>query len=173
MRVLYFTWMDRWRVAYFAMLNRNIILSFVMVFNLKRDYCGNLFLGRLLSLVLNPDLLGGSDKIDEPKSTGSSGNEMGVIRVVIRRCTILSYDATPTFMQFNSQSQVDEKTQKGLLDTKTEYASSEDAADEGRLRAAEPYKAGSYAKVVYKDPGPRAEFSFTYKSLSISIVIYI
>lgn len=99
---------------------------------------------------------------------------MGVIRVVIRRCTILSLDATPTFMQFNLQSQVDEKTQKGLLDTKTEYASSEDAADEVRLQAAEPYKAGLYARVVYKDPaGPWAEFSFTYKSMSIFTVMYI
>ena len=113
--------MDRWRVAYFVVLNRKIILSFVMVSNLKRDYCGNLFLGRLLSLVPNPDLLDGSDKIDEAKSMGSAGNEIGVIRVVIRRCTVSSFDANPTFMQFNLQSQVDEKTQKGLLDTRTEY----------------------------------------------------
>ena len=77
-------------------------------------------------------------------------------------------------MQFNLQSQVDEKTQKGLLDTRTEYTSFEDGADEIRLQAAEPYKAGPYANVVYKDnAGPWAEFSFTYKSMSISIVMSI
>src|SRR5271167_2758156 len=48
------------------------------------------------------------------------------------------------------------------------------AADEIRLQAAEPYEAGPYANVVYKDlAGPWAEFSFIYKSMSISTVMSI
>ena len=48
------------------------------------------------------------------------GDEIGVIRVVIRRCVVLSYGAKATYMNFNSRLQIHEKTQKGLLDTKTE-----------------------------------------------------
>ena len=48
------------------------------------------------------------------------GNEIGVIRVVIRRCVVMSYGAEATYMNFNSQLRIHEKTQKGLLDTRTE-----------------------------------------------------
>lgn len=34
----------------------------------------------------------------------------------------MGYDAQATYLQFNSQSTIHEKTQKGLLDTKTEYS---------------------------------------------------
>jgi hypothetical protein len=51
----------------------------------------------------------------------SQQNEIGTIKVVIRRCIVMSYDAQGTYMQFDSQSAIHEKTQKGLLDTKTEY----------------------------------------------------
>src|SRR5271170_6157682 len=48
------------------------------------------------------------------------GNEIGVIRVVVRKCVVMSYGAEATYMNFNSQLQIHEKTQKGLLDTKTQ-----------------------------------------------------
>jgi hypothetical protein len=53
---------------------------------------------------------------------GTGGSEVGVIRVAIRRCVVLAYDASATFLQFNSPAAIDEKSHKGLLDTKTEYA---------------------------------------------------
>ena len=54
------------------------------------------------------------------KLVGTSGAEIGVIQVVIRRCVVLSYGAPATYLPFDSQFQIHEKTQKGLLDTKTE-----------------------------------------------------
>jgi hypothetical protein len=57
--------------------------------------------------------------IDE--EDGRSNEELGVIRVVVRRCIPLSYDAQATFMPFNSRSAVNEKSQKGLIDIRTEY----------------------------------------------------
>jgi len=37
---------------------------------------------------------------------------------------VLSYDAEATYMQFDSQSAVNERTQKGVLDTRTGYVKS-------------------------------------------------
>ena len=45
---------------------------------------------------------------------------MGTIRAVVRRCVVMGYDAQGTYLQFNSQTEIHEKTQKGILDTKTE-----------------------------------------------------
>jgi hypothetical protein len=60
---------------------------------------------------------------DEPVETSDKGSsQVGVIRVVIRRCVVLTYDATATYLQFNSASAIHEKSQKGMLDTKTEYS---------------------------------------------------
>jgi len=50
----------------------------------------------------------------------TSGDEAGTIKVVVRRCVVIGYNAQGTYMQFNPMSTIDEKTQKGLLDTKTE-----------------------------------------------------
>jgi hypothetical protein len=62
-------------------------------------------------LIVEDDVGRGADK----------GNvELGVIKVVVRRCIPLSYDAEATLMAFNSRSPVNEKSQKGLLDTRTE-----------------------------------------------------
>jgi len=89
-------------------------------------------------------------------SGGNGGSEVGVIRVVIRRCVVLAYDASATFLQFNSPAAIDEKSHKGLLDTKTELATEE------------KFKNGPYANVLYLDNGePHAEFSFTYKSMDL------
>lgn len=78
----------------------------------------------------------------------------------------MSYDAQGTYMQFDSESAIHEKTQKGLLDTKTAYILSElKNANDIRLQAGESYQDGPYAKVVYLDHGlPWAEFIFNYKS---------
>lgn len=58
---------------------------------------------------------------DDVGRGANKGNvELGVIKVVVRRCIPLSYDAVATLMAFNSRSPVNEKSQKGLLDTRTE-----------------------------------------------------
>ena len=55
------------------------------------------------------------------RGTARANEELGVIKVVVRRCIPLSYDAEATLMHFNSRSPVNERSQKGLLDTRTEY----------------------------------------------------
>jgi hypothetical protein len=64
-----------------------------------------------------------TDGADETSSDlrNSRQNDIGTIKVVIRRCIVMSYDAQGTYLQFDSKSAIHEKTQKGLLDTKTEY----------------------------------------------------
>jgi hypothetical protein len=57
---------------------------------------------------------------DLGRGAAKANEELGVIRVVVRRCIPLSYDAEATLMSFNSRSPVNEKSQKGLLDTRTE-----------------------------------------------------
>jgi len=96
-----------------------------------------------------------SDDANAAQNT-SHQDVVGTIKVVIRRCIVMSYDAQGTYMQFDSKSAIHEKTQKGLLDTQT------------ALQAAESYQNGPYAKVVYMDHGlPWAEFIFNYKSLDL------
>jgi hypothetical protein len=78
----------------------------------------------------------------------------------------MSYNAQATFMQFDSQSPVDERHQKGLLDTRTGYLEPYGLANGTRLQDSEPHKHGPYADVVYIDNAePWAEFTFFYKSI--------
>jgi len=47
----------------------------------------------------------------------TSSDEIGTIRVVIRRCVVLAYDAVGVFKPFQADKAINEKSQKGLLDT--------------------------------------------------------
>ena len=104
---------------------------------------------------------------------GRSNQELGVIRIVVRRCIPLSYDAEPTLMHFNSRSPINEKSQKGLLDTRTEYVTTMLQSNLNRLKPEEPYRNGPYANVQYLDNGnPFVEFRYVYKSLSSAIPLF-
>jgi hypothetical protein len=62
------------------------------------------------------------------------------------------------------------KLKRGYLILEPSMLLPTNVTDEARLQAAEPYKTGQCATVVYKDhTSPWAEFSFTYKSMSLSI----
>ena len=89
------------------------------------------------------------------------GNEIGVIRVVVRRCVVMSYGAEATNSESTKKHKRDYSTQK-----QSKIVSK--FANRVRLGAPKPFRNGPHANVVYMDHGlPWAEFIFTYKSTGI------